>query len=172
MAHLAAVQLLHIQFGIAAAYGLVFVPLTLALTLLLASLEGAQLLTGRQIWQYRTQRWERLIGLSLVLLLGTGLYLLSTLGIGLVITMLSDAQQDSLVSDFLRIDAMSSLADLDIAIPGLPHAVHWLADRVVAPATLLEGTGIAAPWCNTLGMLGLGSVLLSLSIFHFRKSLD
>ena len=179
MIEVAAIQLLRLQYGITTAYYLLFVPLTIGLSLLLLIVESVSLLAGRHLWRYRTRRWEVLIGVNLVLLLGTGLYLLSTLGLGLVIGALPPGQRETLAADFFALNPSLALSGIGLPDISMPQSLHWLTSLdpigyylALLHLTFLKGPSLTAPLPDLLGMAALGSALLALSVFHFRKSLD
>ena len=51
------VDLARLQFAVTALYHFLFVPLTLGLSFLLAIMESAYVMTGREIWRDATKFW-------------------------------------------------------------------------------------------------------------------
>ena len=119
------------------------------------------------------------VGNPLLLLLGTCLFLLSTLGLGLLISTLCRTQQQAFASTFFVVNPMFILSGFAFPIASMPEALQWLTYLdplryylVVIRAIFLKGVGFEALWPDMLGMAVLGSGLLGISILRFRKSLD
>lgn len=60
------------QFALTALYHFLFVPLTLGLSMILVIMEGAWVMTGRDIWRRTTRFWMNLFGINFVLGVATG----------------------------------------------------------------------------------------------------
>ncbi len=119
------------------------------------------------------------VGSPLILLLGTCLFLLSTLGLGLLISTLSKTQQQAFAANFFVLNPMFTLSGFAFPIASMPEPLQWLSYLnplsyylVVIRATFLKGVGLDALWPDLIGMTLLGSLLLGISILRFRKSLD
>jgi cytochrome bd ubiquinol oxidase subunit I len=67
------VSLSRLQFGATALYHFLFVPLTLGLSLLLAIMESAYVMTGREIWRDTTRFWGKLFGINFAMGVATGI---------------------------------------------------------------------------------------------------
>ncbi len=67
------VSLARFQFAATALYHFLFVPLTLGLSLLLAIMESAYVMTGRQIWRDATRFWGKLFGINFAMGVATGI---------------------------------------------------------------------------------------------------
>lgn len=67
------VELSRWQFAVTSMYHFLFVPLTLGLSFLLAIMESAYVMTGRQIYKDMTQFWGKLFGINFALGVATGL---------------------------------------------------------------------------------------------------
>lgn len=67
------VGLSRLQFALTALYHFLFVPLTLGLSVLLAIMETAYVMTGRVIWRQMTKFWGTLFGINFALGVATGL---------------------------------------------------------------------------------------------------
>ncbi|MEZ5937366.1 MAG: cytochrome ubiquinol oxidase subunit I [Hyphomonadaceae bacterium] len=61
------------QFALTAMYHFLFVPLTLGLSMLLVVMEGAYVMTGKEVWKKITQFWATLFGINFVLGVATGI---------------------------------------------------------------------------------------------------
>lgn len=119
------------------------------------------------------------VGNPLVLLLGTTLFLLSTLGLGLFISTICKTQQQAFASNFFVLNPMFTLSGFAFPIASMPEPLQWLTYLdplryylVVIRATFLKGVGLDALWPDFLGMAALGTGFLAISILRFHKSLD
>ena len=73
MSHLDPVSLARLQFAATALYHFLFVPLTLGLSFLLAIMESAYVMTGREIWRDTTRFWGKLFGINFAMGVATGI---------------------------------------------------------------------------------------------------
>jgi ABC-2 type transport system permease protein len=119
------------------------------------------------------------VGNPLILLLGTCLFLLSTLGLGLLLSTLAKTQQQAFAASFFVLNPIFTLSGFSFPIASMPEPLQWLTYLnplryylVVIRATFLKGVGLDALWPDLLGMAVLGAVLLAISILRFKKSLD
>ncbi|CTQ54048.1 Cytochrome d ubiquinol oxidase subunit 1 [Roseibium album] len=67
------VDLSRLQFAMTALYHFLFVPLTIGLSILLATMETVYVMTGREIWKRMVKFWGTLFGINFVLGVATGL---------------------------------------------------------------------------------------------------
>jgi cytochrome bd ubiquinol oxidase subunit I len=67
------VSLARLQFAATALYHFLFVPLTLGLSFLLAIMESAYVMTGREIWRDATRFWGKLFGINFAMGVATGI---------------------------------------------------------------------------------------------------
>ncbi|HVP42410.1 MAG TPA: ABC transporter permease, partial [Terriglobales bacterium] len=119
------------------------------------------------------------LGSLWVLLLGTALFLICTLGLGLLISTLCKTQQQAFASNFFVINPTFILSGFSFPIASMPKVLQWLTYvdplryyLVVLRSSFLKGVGIGVLWPQLLAMAILGTVLLTLSVLRFRKSLD
>lgn len=125
--------------------------------------------------------WFRIpfVGNLLVLLLGTSLYLLSVLGIGLLISTLCSTQQQAFATNFFVVNPMFTLSGFSFPIASMPNALQWLTYLnpvryylIIIRGTFLKGVGVAVLWPEMLALALLATGLLTLCVLRFRKSLD
>jgi ABC-2 type transport system permease protein len=125
--------------------------------------------------------WFRIpfVGNPFVLLLGTSLYLLCVLGIGLLISTLCSTQQQAFATNFFVVNPMFTLSGFSFPIASMPDALQWLTYLdpvryylVIIRGVFLKGVGLAALWPQMLALAVLGAALLAGCILRFRKSLD
>ncbi len=119
------------------------------------------------------------VGNPLVLLLGTSLYLLSVLGIGLLISTVCLTQQQAFATNFFVINPAFILSGFSFPIASMPSFMQWLSAinpmsyyLIVIRGTFLKGVGLSVLWPQMLALAALGVTLLGLSVLRFRKSLD
>jgi ABC-2 type transport system permease protein len=113
-----------------------------------------------------------------VLLVGTLLYLMTTLGMGLLISTLSSTQQQSFLGGFLFILPAMLLSGIMTPIRAMPDWLQWFT-RVnplryyaeVMRTTLLRGGGFADVWPELLALLVLGGAILLAATLRFHKRL-
>jgi ABC-2 type transport system permease protein len=118
-------------------------------------------------------------GSALVLLLGTSLFLASTLGMGLLISTICKTQQQAFASSFFVLLPGFILSGFSFPIASMPLVMQWLTYLnplryflVVLRSTFLKGVGLSVLWPQMLAMTLIGGALLTVSAFRFRKSLD
>ncbi len=69
------VELSRLQFALTALYHFLFVPLTLGMTFILATMETVYVITGKPIYKEMTQFWGKLFGINFAwVLLWSALY--------------------------------------------------------------------------------------------------
>src|SRR6201988_510535 len=73
MLHIDPVSLDRLQFAVTALYHFLFIPLTLGLSLLLAIMESAYVMTGRGIWRDTARFWGKLFGINFAMGVATGI---------------------------------------------------------------------------------------------------
>ena len=119
-------------------------------------------------------------GSLLTLVLLTLPFLLTTLGVGLLISTLVGTQQQAMMaSTFFGMVPMIYLSGLIFPIDNMPRpiqiATYGIPLRYYATiirGVFLKGSGMAALWPEGLALLGFGSGLLLLAALRFRKRLD
>lgn len=114
-------------------------------------------------------------GSPVALLLGTLLFLLSTLGIGLLISSYSSTQQQAILLAFMVIMPVTVLSGFSFPIANMPASVQWLTwlnplryYLAVIHSVFLKGGGIAAHGFEYGMMALLGGSMLLLSWRRLR----
>ncbi len=124
--------------------------------------------------------WFRvpLLGYPLMLFLGTGLYLLSTLGVGLFISTVSATQQQAMMTAFFFMLPAFMLSGFVYPIANMPEVVQWLTYLnplryylVIIRGVFLKGLGLSVLWPHLLALAVLGTIMLSLAAGRFRKTM-
>jgi ABC-2 type transport system permease protein len=134
------------------------------------------LVTSIAVWHFHVP----LRGSFLLLVLLTSLFLLTTLGLGLLVSTLVRTQQQAMMaSGFLLMTPMVYLSGLLFPIENMPAAIRVATYAVplryyatVIRGIFLKGSGIGVLWPEALAMAGFGISLLALASFRFRKRLD
>jgi drug efflux transport system permease protein len=115
----------------------------------------------------------------LVLLLGTCLFLISTLAIGLLISTLCTTQQQAFASNFFVLNPMFILSGFSFPIASMPQLLQWLTYvdplryyLVIIRGTYLKGVGVDILWPQMAALAAIGFGLLAVAVMRFRKSLD
>ncbi|MDR3763311.1 MAG: ABC transporter permease [Acidobacteriota bacterium] len=114
-----------------------------------------------------------------VLAAGTVLYLFAVLGIGLLISTLSQNQQQAMVSAFFFLMPAIIFSGFASPISSMPVVLQWftLLDPlryflVVLRGVFLKGVGFDVLWPQMASMAAFAVVILAASVLRFRKSLD
>jgi ABC-2 type transport system permease protein len=117
---------------------------------------------------------------SIPLLFGCALlFLLSTLGVGLFISTISQTQQQAMMSSFFFFMPAMMLSGFAFPIWNMPVAVQYLTFlnplryfMQIVRDLFLKGVGIASIWQEVLALLIFGLAILSLSALRFHRNLD
>ncbi len=115
---------------------------------------------------------------SFLLLLAAGvLYLLSTLGLGLLISTVSGTQQQAVMTSFLFILPLMLLSGFMFPVSSMPVPFQWLTllnplrhFLEIVRAVFLKGAGLGALWPQFLTLLVMGTGLLWLATTRFQKT--
>ena len=117
-------------------------------------------------------------GSFLLLFFATGIFLMSSLGVGLLISTVSRTQQQAMMSAFFVIFPAMLLSGFAFPIENMPRPVQWLTllnplryYMVVIRGIFLKGVGLAILWPQLAALLILGAVILSLAVKRFHKTL-
>jgi len=118
-------------------------------------------------------------GSLLLLFVAAGLFLLSTIGIGLLISTVSRTQQQAMMAmSFFFMPAMLISGYL-FPIANMPPVIQYVSllnplrhFLVIVRGIFLKGIGLELLWPPMLWLLGLGIALLTLSALRFRTRLE
>jgi ABC-2 type transport system permease protein len=114
------------------------------------------------------------------LYLATGLFLLNTLGLGLLIsTLVRTQQQAMLVAAFFVMLPFVLLSGFVFPVENMPAPIRVFAEVIplrfflrIVRGLFLKGIGLADLWPDALALLAWGAGLLGLALLNFRKRLD
>ncbi len=112
------------------------------------------------------------------LLFATGLYLLSTLGVGLLISTVSRTQQQAMMTTFFYIFPAILLSGFAFPIANMPTIIQYVTYLdplryflVILRGIFLKGVGFEVLWPQMLALALLGAATLWLAIARFHKTL-
>ena len=115
---------------------------------------------------------------SLFLLCGAmGLFLLSTLGVGLFISTVCSTQQQAMMTTFFFFFPAMLLSGFIYPIANMPEVIQWvtLANPlrhilVIIRGVFLKGVGATVLWPQMLALLIIGTAVLLFAVSRFRKT--
>lgn len=118
-------------------------------------------------------------GSPLLLLACSVLFLLTTLGAGLLISTLSNTQQQAMMGSFFFFLPTFMLSGFAFPIRNMPEIVQWgtLLNPMryfieIVRGIFLKGVGAEVLWPQMLGMTAFGLAMLTFSALRFHKRLD
>ncbi len=113
-----------------------------------------------------------------LLFLGTTLYLMSILGVGLLISTICGTQQQALLSTFFFFQPAIMLSGFIFPIANMPRIVQWLTFldplryfMVIIRGIFLKGVGLNILWPEMLALAVLGVAVLWLATRRMKKTL-
>jgi ABC-2 type transport system permease protein len=118
-------------------------------------------------------------GSLLLVLCGAALCVLSGISVGTVTATFSKSRQQAQLTNFFVNPPLASLSGAFYPIEAMPtwlqpltilNPVHHFV--AIVRASMLKGSGLTALWPNFLGLLAFTVVLVSLSVWRFRKQLS
>ncbi len=117
---------------------------------------------------------------SFLLLLGcAGLFLMTTLGVGLFISTISRTQQQAMMSSFFFFMPALMLSGFAFPIRNMPEPVQYLTYlnpvryfMEIVRGVFLKGVGAEALWPQMAALFLIGATVLGLSVLRFHKRLD
>jgi len=117
-------------------------------------------------------------GSLLLLLAATTLYLMSSVGIGLLISTVSRTQQQAMMSTFFFYFPALLLSGFIFPIANMPEPVQYFTllnplryFLVIIRGTFLKGNGLDVLWPEMLALFILGCIVMLLAVKRFRKHL-
>ncbi len=117
-------------------------------------------------------------GSLLILFIANGFYLMTTVGIGLLISTVSDTQQQAMMSTFFFYLPAILLSGFMFPIANMPEIVQDFTYLnplryflIIIRGIFLKGVGVTVLWPQILALLLLGLLLLTIAVKKFRKNL-
>ncbi|MFA5117386.1 MAG: ABC transporter permease [Candidatus Omnitrophota bacterium] len=115
-------------------------------------------------------------GSFLLLLAGSCLFMINTLGLGLLISARANTQQEALMSMFMVAQPMTLLSGFIFPIAHMPQIVRIATlvnplryYLVIIRGIFLKGSGFDVLWPHMLALLMIGISIVTLSSWGFRK---
>jgi ABC-2 type transport system permease protein len=118
---------------------------------------------------------------SLPLLFGlSGLFILTTLGLGVFISTISKSQQQAmLIAQFFFFMPFMFLSGFSFPIDNMPMVIQWITYLIplryfldIVRGVFLKGTSLAELWPQSLALFVFGVSILTLSVLRFRRRLE
>jgi ABC-2 type transport system permease protein len=118
---------------------------------------------------------------SFFLLLGlSGLFVLTTLGLGLFVSTVSKTQQQAMMTaQFFFFMPFIFFSGFTFPIENMPQVIQYITYAiplryyiVIVRGLFLKGVGIAELWTQAAALLAFGVVILTLSVLRFKKKLS
>lgn len=108
------------------------------------------------------------------------LFLLNTLGLGLLVSSMVRTQQQAMMTAvFLLMVPMIYLSGLIFPIENMPRAIQWVTWAIplryyndVIRGVFLKGSGLDVLWPEATALAVFGAAVLALAALRFRKTLD
>jgi len=117
-------------------------------------------------------------GNVLLLIFAAGLYFLTPLGVGLIISTLSRTQQQAMMSTFFFFMPATLLSGFVFPINNMPEAVQVITYLdplryflVIIRGIFLKGIGLDVLWTQFAALAVMGAVSLTIASKRFRKTL-
>ena len=117
-------------------------------------------------------------GSFVLLLAGTACFLLSTLGIGLFISTVSQTQQQAMMTTFFFFFPAMLFSGFIFPIANMPEVIQWLsfADPlryflVIIRGIFLKGIGLDLLWPQFAALLVIGLIVMTIAVKRFHKTL-
>jgi len=117
-------------------------------------------------------------GSMLLVVLSAGLCILCGIGIGTFLATITKTAQQAQMTAFFINPPLATLSGSMTPVEAMPswlQPITWLNPirhfGIISRATLMKGSGIDVLWPNFLALIGFTLVLVSLSIWRFRKQL-
>ena len=117
---------------------------------------------------------------SITLLLGlTGLFLTTTLGIGLLISTIANTQQEAMLTTMFTILPSIFLSGFFFPLAAMPiwlQAISYIIPLryflIIARGIVIKGVGVSALWPEIIALCIFAVVVMGAAVLRFRRSLD
>ncbi len=118
-------------------------------------------------------------GNFLLLLACAALFIMSTVGVGLFISTISQTQQQAVMASFFFFTPAFMLSGFAFPVRNMPIAVQYLSYLnpvryfiTIVRGIFLKGTGVEVLWPDMLALAAYGILILGASSLRFHKRLD
>ncbi|HEX7787268.1 MAG TPA: ABC transporter permease, partial [Methylomirabilota bacterium] len=107
-------------------------------------------------------------------------FVLSNLGLGLLVsTLVSNQQQAMMGAAFGAMVPMLYLSGLIFPIENMPRAIQYVTYAIplryyadIIRGVFLRGSGLSVLWPEAVTLLAMGTAILTVAALRFRKRLD
>ena len=114
-----------------------------------------------------------------LLLLLTALFLITTLGIGLLVSTLANTQQEAMLTTLFTILPSVFLSGFLFPLEAIPQVLQWVTYLVplryfliISRGIILKGVGIGSLWPEVIALSIFAFSVMGLAALRFHKSLD
>ncbi|MGD0707964.1 MAG: ABC transporter permease [Anaerolineaceae bacterium] len=114
-----------------------------------------------------------------LLLLLTALFLITTLGIGLLVSTLANTQQEAMLTTLFTILPSVFLSGFLFPLEAIPQVLQWVTYLVplryfliISRGIILKGVGIGSLWPQVIALSIFAFSVMGLAALRFHKSLD
>jgi ABC-2 type transport system permease protein len=118
-------------------------------------------------------------GSVFVLAACTAVFLVTSLGLGLFISTISQTQQQSEMATFFLMQPVFMLSGFTVPIKNMPEAIGFLTYlnplryyMEIVRGVFLKGSGFDVLWPQVTALAVFGLVIMSMSVLRFKKRLD
>jgi ABC-2 type transport system permease protein len=118
-------------------------------------------------------------GSAVLLFVCSLLFLMTSLGVGLFVSTISQTQQQAMMMNFFFSTPAFMLSGFAFPLRNMPEAVQWLTYLnplryfiEVVRGIFLKGVGMSVLWPQMVCLAVYGATVLTLSAVRFRKKLD
>ncbi len=118
-------------------------------------------------------------GSLLLILLLSGLFMMTSLGIGLLASTFANTQQEAMLTVFMTLLPAIFLSGFFFPIEAMPIVLQWISFLmplryylVIIRSLLLKGVGAAAVMDEIIALTIFGVLLMAAAALRFRKRLD
>jgi ABC-2 type transport system permease protein len=117
-------------------------------------------------------------GLGLILLL-SGLFVISSLGIGLLASTIANTQQEAMLTVWMTLLPSIFLSGFFFPLEAMPKVLQWISYLmplryylVIIRTLLLKGVGVVVLRQQIIALAIFGAAIMSIAAMRFRKRLD
>ncbi len=118
-------------------------------------------------------------GSLLMIILISGLFVISGLGIGLFVSAIANTQQEAMLTVFMTLLPSIFLSGFFFPLQAMPQALQWVSYGiplryylVIIRSLLIKGVGVEAIRSDITALAIFGVVIMTLAALRFRKRLD
>jgi ABC-2 type transport system permease protein len=117
---------------------------------------------------------------SLLLILAlSSLFLITSLGIGLLASTIANTQQEAMLTVWLTLLPSIFLSGFFFPLEAMPRLLQWISYAIplryylfIIRSLVLKGTGVAGLQGEIFALIIFGAVLMTIASLRFRKRLD